>query len=161
MIEYNRWRRAATTTTTTTTTTTVSFQQTPRLINVLHIQASSLAFAAVRSDGSVVTWGTPHAGGDSSSVQDQLHDVLLGQSKSWGSEDGCDRITIGLVANVSHVVFCFGKWFVLRLFQSKLLTKKVDLCDTFCLNEVGCNTILKGYTEPEVAIAQVGEHSKT
>ena len=46
-----------------------------QLKNVEHIQAASLAFAALKSDGSVVTWGTSDAGGDSSCVQDQLHDV--------------------------------------------------------------------------------------
>ena len=49
-----------------------------RLINVQYIQASSLAFAALRSNGTVVTWGTPHAGGDRAAVQDQLRDVMLG-----------------------------------------------------------------------------------
>ena len=71
---------------------------------MLHIQASSLAFAAVRSDGTVVTWGTPHAGGDSSSVQDQLHDVLLGQSNSCKLKKGPqDHHWISC-----HVVFFFG-----------------------------------------------------
>lgn len=41
-----------------------------------HIQASSRAFAAIRSDGSVVTWGNPRYGGDSSKQQDQL--ILFG-----------------------------------------------------------------------------------
>ena len=45
------------------------------LKNVEHIQANSLAFAALKTNGSVVTWGTLDAGGDSSVVQDQLHDV--------------------------------------------------------------------------------------
>ena len=58
-------------------TTSHSFNQL-RLINVQYIQATSLAFAALRSNGTVVTWGTPHAGGDSGSVQDQLKDVMLG-----------------------------------------------------------------------------------
>ena len=33
------------------------------------------AFAAILGDGSVVTWGDAHHGGDSSAVQDQLRDV--------------------------------------------------------------------------------------
>lgn len=45
------------------------------LKNVEQIQANSLAFAALKTNGSVVTWGTLDAGGDSSAVQDQLHDV--------------------------------------------------------------------------------------
>ena len=36
---------------------------------------NSEAFALLRSDGSVVTWGLPPAGGDSSAVQDVLADV--------------------------------------------------------------------------------------
>lgn len=42
------------------------------LKNVEHIQANSLAFAALKTNGSVVTWGTLDAGGDSSVVQDQF-----------------------------------------------------------------------------------------
>ena len=34
-------------------------------------EATSSAFAALREDGTVHTWGLPHKGGDSSSVQDQ------------------------------------------------------------------------------------------
>ena len=39
------------------------------------IQASQSAFAAILADGSVVTWGTAAAGGDSSAVQDLLKPV--------------------------------------------------------------------------------------
>ena len=39
------------------------------------IQASAHAFAAVLADGSVVTWGSPEFGGDSSSVRDELKNV--------------------------------------------------------------------------------------
>ncbi|CAE7443880.1 LIG4, partial [Symbiodinium microadriaticum] len=38
------------------------------------IRAASFSFAAIRGDGSVVTWGD-HRGGDSSHVQSELHDV--------------------------------------------------------------------------------------
>ena len=37
--------------------------------------ATYRAFAAILADGSVVTWGNPDYGGDSSEVQDQLKDV--------------------------------------------------------------------------------------
>ena len=37
--------------------------------------AQAFAFAAILADGSVVTWGDPSAGGDSSRVQDQLRNV--------------------------------------------------------------------------------------
>ena len=46
-----------------------------QLKNVQHVQASMRAVAAILDDGSVVTWGDPNNGGDSSSVQDQLRDV--------------------------------------------------------------------------------------
>eukprot|EP00439_Symbiodinium_sp_Y106_P016720 s736_g2.t1 len=44
------------------------------------IQAALGAFAALRADGSVVTWGDPGGGGDSSSVQSQLCNVCQVQS---------------------------------------------------------------------------------
>ena len=37
--------------------------------------AVAAAFAAILADGSVVTWGHPDLGGDSSAVQDQLRNV--------------------------------------------------------------------------------------
>ncbi len=41
------------------------------------VSASTVsAFAALRQDGTVVTWGDPSAGGDSSEVQDDLRDVV-------------------------------------------------------------------------------------
>lgn len=48
--------------------------------DVQQIQASGHAFAAVLSDGSVVTWGDADFGGDSSQVQEQLKDVQQIQS---------------------------------------------------------------------------------
>ena len=39
------------------------------------IQASAVAFAAMLDGGSVVTWGDPRYGGDSTSVQDQQKNV--------------------------------------------------------------------------------------
>ena len=44
------------------------------------IQASQAAFAAILSDGSVVTWGDAELGGDSSAVQDRLKNVQLIQA---------------------------------------------------------------------------------
>ena len=46
-----------------------------QLRNVQQIQANSAAFAAIRDDGCVVTWGSTSSGGDSSAVQDQLRNV--------------------------------------------------------------------------------------
>ena len=46
-----------------------------QLRNVERVQATSSAFAALLEDGSVVTWGDPGFGGDSSAVRDELKDV--------------------------------------------------------------------------------------
>jgi alpha-tubulin suppressor-like RCC1 family protein len=68
---------------------------------VQEIGATDSAFAAILADGSVVTWGDPDFGGDSSQVQDQLknvHQIQATESKfaailfdgsvvSWGSVD--------------------------------------------------------------------------
>ena len=65
------------------------------------IQSTERAFAALKTDGSVVTWGDGEIGGDSTSVQDQLTDVLFirrnvvafaailrnGSVVSWGFEE--------------------------------------------------------------------------
>ena len=39
---------------------------------VLHVAGSMGAFAAVKDDGSVVTWGDEEPGGDSDEIRDQL-----------------------------------------------------------------------------------------
>jgi len=46
-----------------------------QLADVQHIYSTSRAFAAVKADGSVVTWGSTAHGGDSRAVQGQLADV--------------------------------------------------------------------------------------
>ena len=46
-----------------------------QLKGVQQIQASKGAFAAVLTDGTVVTWGNEDQGGDSRAVQDQLQVV--------------------------------------------------------------------------------------
>ena len=51
---------------------------------MLHIQASDYAFAAIRVDGSVVTWGAEHFGGNSSAAQGQLKDVQHIQRRHAG-----------------------------------------------------------------------------
>ena len=43
------------------------------------------AFAAIKADGSVVTWGDSTRGGDSSSVANQLNS---GVSKVYGNDNG-------------------------------------------------------------------------
>ena len=44
---------------------------------VQQIHATERAFAAILADGSVVTWGSPEDGGDSTTVKDQLRNVWL------------------------------------------------------------------------------------
>lgn len=48
----------------------------PELKEVCQIAASSSAFAALQVDGKVVTWGLGPLGGDSSSVAEQLQNVI-------------------------------------------------------------------------------------
>lgn len=45
------------------------------LLDVKSIFSNEEAFAALKSDGSVITWGVPESGGDSSSVQNVLVDI--------------------------------------------------------------------------------------
>ena len=42
---------------------------------MVHIHSTYGAFAAILEGGTVVTWGYPSDGGDSSDVVHQLHDV--------------------------------------------------------------------------------------
>ena len=73
------------------------------------IQATHHAFAAILADGSVVTWGNPDRGGDSSAVRDKLKGVQQIQRTSqafaailadgsvvtWGhAEDGGDSSAV-------------------------------------------------------------------
>ena len=41
------------------------------------VGATSQSFAAIKEDGSVITWGRPHRGGDSSDVANQLLDGVI------------------------------------------------------------------------------------
>ena len=63
-----------------------------QLVNVESIAATSEAFAALKSDGSVVTWGDASSGGDASSVQHQLKNVtqVVGTAEAFAAltEDG-------------------------------------------------------------------------
>ena len=44
--------------------------------NTKDSDGDTTAFAALKNDGTVYTWGEPNNGGDSSAVQSQLHDVV-------------------------------------------------------------------------------------
>ena len=59
-----------------------SSQVQEQLVNVQQIQATLGAFAAIRSNGTVVTWGDPRFGGHSSQVEEQLTDVQQVQATS-------------------------------------------------------------------------------
>eukprot|EP00435_Cladocopium_sp_Y103_P068753 s71_g32.t1 len=58
-----------------------------QLRNVQQISATDHAFAAILADGSVVTWGDPLNGGDSSRVQHQLRNVqqICGAGKAFAA----------------------------------------------------------------------------
>ena len=51
-----------------------------QLYDVKEIQATTMAFAALRADGHIVTWGSPEFGGDSESAQGLLYDIQEIQS---------------------------------------------------------------------------------
>ena len=54
-----------------------------QLKSIQQIQASNGAFAAILSDGSVVTWGRRNAGGDSRAVRNQLKIVQQIQASNY------------------------------------------------------------------------------
>ena len=65
-------------------------------VDVKQVFSNGSAFAALREDGSVVTWGDDHGGGDSSGVASKLDgtiDVKQVFSAQWAfaalREDGC------------------------------------------------------------------------
>ena len=72
-----------------------------KLVGVRQIQATSSAFAAILADGCVVSWGSPHCGGNCSQVQHLLQNVTQVQATdqafaailadghvvTWGSPD--------------------------------------------------------------------------
>ena len=58
------------------------------LVLFLRIHSTSCAFAALLGDGSLVTWGDPHSGGDSQEVNDELHDVRQAWRRGGGGYSG-------------------------------------------------------------------------
>ena len=89
------------------------------------IQSNAFAFAALRADGSVVTWGEDWMGGDSSSVRSELQDVLRiysrrhsgmfaaiktrGRIVFWGNAAHFGEINTGL-SNIAHFIYAGGRW---------------------------------------------------
>jgi len=81
------------------------------LRNVVSVQSTSGAFAALRSDGTVVAWGDPRKGGDLSDVQVDLHAIQRLQA--------CARSFAALRADGSVVVWpCAGRGFHSALVDS-------------------------------------------
>ena len=70
-----------------------------QLRSVQQIHSTCYAFAAILADGSVVTWGDPVYGGDSSAVQEQLKGVLQVQSSNWAYDVD---LTGGAFAAILH-----------------------------------------------------------
>ena len=66
-------------------------------VDVVQVFSSNHAFAAMREDGSVVTWGESEFGGDSSTVADQLHNVVA--ISDIYSNDSQERIFNGTDSN--------------------------------------------------------------
>ena len=61
-------------------------------MDVLQIQYTDRAFAALRADGAVVTWGDPEFGADSSSVREQLGPVQRGVKRRRTLQDAGDTL---------------------------------------------------------------------
>ena len=90
-----------------------------QLKNVVQVQATDGAFAAILADGSVIAWGNPNYGGDCSAVQDQLRNVQQIQSTrsggfaailadgsvvAWGHQGWCGDCSAGKrLGNVQQI----------------------------------------------------------
>eukprot|EP00435_Cladocopium_sp_Y103_P001321 s3583_g1.t1 len=73
-----------------------------QLSDVKQVQATDRAYAAILTDGSVVTWGHPEWGGDSAAVQDQLRNVQQIQSTA--------RAFAAILADGSVVTWGHPEW---------------------------------------------------
>ena len=94
----------------------------PRLINVNKIFATDSAFAALKDDGTVVTWGSSSNGGDSSGVAAQLTDVVSiantseaftalkadGTVVSWGNSARGGSITNFVGSGLNNILYVVG-----------------------------------------------------
>lgn len=71
---------------------------------MVEVVAGGSAFAALRGDGEVITWGHCRWGGDSNQVADELRPAKVAVEKIWGGLmcDGAMEIWV-----VSWVVRCF------------------------------------------------------
>ena len=81
-----------------------SSQVQEQLTNVLQIQSTYRAFAAILESGAVVTWGDADLGGDSTLVQEQLKKVQciqasrhLGLCRKWRRQQPGTVFSLGLL----------------------------------------------------------------
>ncbi|WP_192938091.1 hypothetical protein [Rahnella sikkimica] len=89
-----------------------------RLNNIVAISATSGSFAALTSQGSVVTWGDTNTGGDDSSCAAELNDICAIYSNThafaalrsdnnvivWGDpSSGVNDFPSGLNGNISYI----------------------------------------------------------
>ena len=73
-----------------------------KLSDVIHIQATNSAFAAIRSDGSVVTRGDPRNGGN-------CETAVHGSVVTWGAAEAggdCQKVW-GEQLELNRAAFCF------------------------------------------------------
>ena len=106
------------------------------------IVGNDKAFAAVKHDGSVVTWGNADRGGNSNSVKSELTggvDHVVGAARAfaavkqdgsvvtWGSpDDGGDSDSVKyLLTGVDHVV---GTWFAFAAVEAGRFRRHVVRC---------------------------------
>ncbi|MGN5073609.1 Ig-like domain-containing protein [Aeromonas veronii] len=89
-----------------------------QLTNVRAITANRTSYAALKGDGTVVTWGNPYEGGDSSAVTDQLVDVKAvfssggafaalkndGTVVAWGGSYNDEGVTSSVASQLTNVV---------------------------------------------------------
>ena len=55
-----------------------------QLVNVQQLSSTKAAFGAIRTDGSVITWGSPRAGGDTWLTEKHVSVVMSNsQKRSW------------------------------------------------------------------------------
>jgi hypothetical protein len=71
-----------------------------QLTDVQRVFSSTLAFAALKGDGSVVAWGPWYAGGDASNVQDLEMVDGMGQRQKCGT--GEDESVINQYISTSN-----------------------------------------------------------
>lgn len=118
------------------------------------LASTAYAFALVRADGSVVTWGDPDAGADSQDVQAELKDVaevygtcfafaallIDGRVITWGyPESGGDSSALNLT-NVQRIVSSTSSFAALKVLPSWISFSRV--WQTFLLDILYCKNVV-------------------